>query len=108
LKKVLLDECVDWRLARSLTQFSVYTARQKGWSDLKNGTLLRKAAEEFEVVVSTDRGIEHQNNLKQIGIAVVILLPKRNKLSELTPLVPDLIKAIEKINKGEATCVPKN
>lgn len=39
--RVLLDECVDWRLLRDLTGHDVKTARQMGWSELKNGHLLR-------------------------------------------------------------------
>jgi hypothetical protein len=30
---------MDWRIIRSLTQFEVKTAKQMGWSALKNGTL---------------------------------------------------------------------
>jgi hypothetical protein len=38
--RVLLDECVDWRLLRDLTGHDVKTARQMGWSEVKNGKLL--------------------------------------------------------------------
>jgi hypothetical protein len=35
--KVFLDECVDWRLARDILGHDVKTARQMGWTTLKNG-----------------------------------------------------------------------
>ena len=35
--KVLLDECVDWRLSRDLQEHEVKTARQMGWATIKNG-----------------------------------------------------------------------
>ncbi|HEY7244501.1 MAG TPA: hypothetical protein VH678_11550 [Xanthobacteraceae bacterium] len=38
--KALLDECVDWRLARDLAGHDVKTARQMGWAAIKNGELL--------------------------------------------------------------------
>ena len=46
--RVLLDECVDWRLARELAPHEVKTARQMGWTALKNGELLALAATHFE------------------------------------------------------------
>jgi hypothetical protein len=43
--KVLLDECVDWRLSRDLVGHDVKTALQMGWQGVKNGELLVAAAE---------------------------------------------------------------
>jgi hypothetical protein len=42
--KVFLDECVDWRLARDIVGHDVKTARQMGWTTIKNGTLLTLAS----------------------------------------------------------------
>lgn len=100
---MFIDECVDWRLLRSLEGHEVKTAKQMGWSELKNGTLLREAAKQFDVFLSTDSGIEHQNNLFAIDIAVVILEPKRNKLSELVPLVSKLLKVLPNLQAGTVT-----
>ena len=46
--KVLLDECVDWRLARAIVGHDVKTARQMGWTTLKNGELLLLASQHFD------------------------------------------------------------
>jgi hypothetical protein len=48
--KVLLDECVDWRLSREIAGHEVKTARQMGWSRRKNGELL-------ESIPTAKRGI---------------------------------------------------
>ena len=79
-----------------------------GWSHLKNGKLLREAATKFEVLVSTDQGIEHQNNLNEIGIAIVVLMPKRNKLSEILPMLPEILVALTEVQIGSARYVPEN
>ena len=50
--KVLLDECVDWRLARDIVGHDIKTARQMGWATIKNGELLALAAEHFDVFVT--------------------------------------------------------
>ena len=46
--RVLLDECVDWRLGRELASHDVKTTRQMGWTALKNGELLALAATHFK------------------------------------------------------------
>jgi hypothetical protein len=42
--KVLLDECVDWRLSRDIVGHDVKAARQMGWATIKNGELLAERA----------------------------------------------------------------
>jgi hypothetical protein len=51
--KVLLDECVDWRLGRDIVGHDVKTARQMGWAAIKNGELLALAEKQFEVSIET-------------------------------------------------------
>jgi hypothetical protein len=106
LKSVFIDECVDWRLIRSLTTHQAKTAKQMGWSELKNGTLLREASQKFDIFVTTDKGIKHQNNIIAIDIAVIILRPLRNQLSNILPLVPRLLEVIETAQPRTVTYVP--
>lgn len=50
------------------------TAFERGWSTLKNGELLVAAeAEGFDVLLTTDTHLEHQQNLASRKIAVVVL-----------------------------------
>jgi hypothetical protein len=53
---VFLDECVDWRLARDIVGHDVKTARQMGWTTVKNGALLTLASQHFDVFVTVDQG----------------------------------------------------
>lgn len=46
--RVLLDECVDWRLLRDLADYDAKSLKQRGWEHVKNGALLRLAATEFD------------------------------------------------------------
>ena len=55
--RVLLDECVDWRLSRDVIGYDVKTARQMGWATIKNGELLALAAQQFDVFVTVDRNL---------------------------------------------------
>jgi hypothetical protein len=57
--QVLLDECVDWRLMRDLTGHDVKPARQMGWSEIKNGQLLKLAASAFDVFITVDKNLSY-------------------------------------------------
>ena len=103
--KIFIDECVDWRLTRSFGQYYARTARQMGWSEVKNGKLLRQAAEIFDVFVTVDRGIEHQNNMQEIDIAVAILMCRKNVLSELLTLMPSLLEYIPRAIPNSITYI---
>lgn len=98
--KVFLDECVDWRLARDIVGHDVKTARQMGWTTIKNGTLLTFASEYFDVFVTVDRNLSFQQNLDSFPIAVVVLQAKTNRLADLRPLVPNLLVAIKSAVPG--------
>ena len=88
--KILLDECVDERLAHDFAGHDVLTVRQMGWKGKKNGDLLPLAVENFEAFVSTDRNLSFQQDLTRFRIAVLILAVPTNRLSDLRPVVPAL------------------
>jgi hypothetical protein len=92
--RVLLDECADWRLARDIVGHAVKTARQMGWTTIKNGELLALASQHFDVFVTVDRNLSFQQNVGSFSIAVLVLHARTNRLAHLTPLVPSLLAAI--------------
>jgi hypothetical protein len=100
--KVLIDEWVDWRLARDIPGHSVKTARQMGWTTIKNGELLALAAAEFDVFVTVDRNLSFQQKLGSDPVAVIVLGATSNRLADLRPLVPKLLAAIERAQPGIA------
>jgi hypothetical protein len=97
---VLLDECVDWRLSRGLGGHEVKTARQMGWSAIKNGELLALASEAFDVFVTVDRNLAFQQNLKARSCAVIVLVSRSNRLADLETLMPQLLESIERARPG--------
>ena len=98
--KVFLDECVDWRLSRDLTDHEIRTARQMGWTAIKNGELLTLAAQEFDVFLTVDRNLAFQQDVTGIAIAVIVLEAKTNRLADLRALVPELLLAIRSARPG--------
>ena len=103
--RVLLDECVDWRLSRSIVGHEVKNARQMGWAAAKNGELLALAAGHFDVFVTVDHGVPYQQNVPALGITVIVLHGRTSRLGDLLDLVPELLKAIDAANSGTVTIV---
>ena len=98
--RVLLDECVDWRLARAFVGHEVKTARQMGWAAITNGELLKLAAEHFDVFVTADRNLAFQQNFASLAIPVVVLRAKTNRLADLKPLMSELLTKIDVLRPG--------
>jgi hypothetical protein len=99
--KIPLDECVDQRLAEDLAGHDVHTVKQMGWNSKQNGELLSLAADHFEAFITTDRNLSFQQNLQRFNIAVVVLTAKTNRLSDLRPIVPAVLRVLPFVKKGE-------
>lgn len=101
--KVFLDECVDWRLSRELTGHEVRSARDMGWTSIRNGELLALASQEFDVFVTVDRNLSFQQNVGALSICVIVLRARTNRLADLRHLVPRLLSAIASATPGLVT-----
>lgn len=94
--RILFDHNMPKRLRRHLIGHEVKTTREMRWEDLANGSLLRAAAtDRFEVLLTLDKKIEHEQNLRKLPIAVVVLDARSNALPMLTPFVAPLLKLLE-------------
>jgi len=71
-----------------------------GWGDLDNGDLLDAMTNHFEVLVTVDKNLPHQQRMKDRPVGVVVLRAKSNRLSDLLPLVPDLLAALSTLQAG--------
>lgn len=72
--RILLDHNVPVPLRYWLIGHSVETGYERGWAELTNGALLKAAEEDgFEVVITTDKGIRHQQTLAGRRLALVII-----------------------------------
>ena len=103
-----LDECVDWRLGRELASHDVKTARQMGWTAVRNGELLALASAHFDVFVTVDRNLSFQQAIVSFPISVVVLQARTNRLADLRPLVPSLLSAIEARQPGTVELISQS
>lgn len=99
--RVLLDECLPRKLKREVQGDVVRTVPEVGWAGTKNGALLRLVEREFDVFLTNDQNIEHQQNLKRFDLAVVVLVALTNDIEDLRPLMPAANEAIKTIGPKE-------
>ncbi len=80
---MLLDECVPRKPKRELPGHDVYTVTEMGWLGTENGPLLRRAAQEFDVFLTVDQGVEYQQNLFGLDLAIVVMVTATNDIDDL-------------------------
>ena len=94
--RVLLDENLNWRLVRYFDpDCHVTTVDRQGWKGKRNGELLEQAAETFDVLVTMDKSIEHQQNISKYAIGVILISARSNRLNEMY----DELTSIDGLNR---------
>lgn len=99
--KLLLDESLPVRLKQEFRWYQVKTVYEMGWAGKKDSELLKLASEKFDVFLTADRNIQHQQNIKKLAIAVIALAGRTNRYNDLKPLVPKVISLLKDIEPGK-------
>lgn len=100
--RILIDESLPIELAEELLGYDVATVRARRWRGLRNGVLLRTAVDAgFEVILTADQSLRHQQNLTKIGIAVVVVIGVQNRMPDVRPLLPQILTALENMKVGQ-------
>ncbi len=99
--KILLDECLPKKLKREVEADTITTVPEAGWASKKNGELLRLAEQHFDVLLTNDQNIEHQQNLKNFDLVFIVLAAPTNDIEDLKPLMPTVNEALRTIKTGE-------
>ena len=98
--RILLDENLDWRLSRDLPGHTVESVPLIGWRGLKNGALLTEAEKAFDVLLTMDSNMMHQQDLTRFRIAIVVLKAQSNRLADTRPLMPKVLAALPTAKPG--------
>jgi hypothetical protein len=103
--KILLDE----NLPHELRHFFLHpdearTVTFMGWNGIRNGELAARAASaHFDVLVTMDRSLEHQQG--RLPLALIVLEAPSNKLDALRPLMPRVLAALTRCQPGRVILV---
>lgn len=99
--RILLDENLPIDLARRLEPHEVQTVTGVGWEGVKNGELLRRAAENFDAFLTMDRNLEFQQPLARQPFGIVLIRASSNRMAHLEPLLPLILEALDGLNAGD-------
>jgi hypothetical protein len=92
-------------LTEEFSHHAVKTVSEMGWAGLKNGELLYKAQEHFDVFMTTDRNLSFQQNLTQYDIAILVLCPLSDKFSDVLTILPKALEQLTNLEPGKATLI---
>ena len=99
---ILFDHGTPRGIARFLLGHTVIRAKQRGWDTLTNGDLLNAAEEAgFEVLLTTDTNLPHQQNLKGRKLAIVIL--SKNRWTLVRPMMQRIANTVNSARPGTCT-----
>ena len=99
--RLLLDECLPKQLKREFAGHQAQTVPEAGFAGLKNGALLQRAAERFDVFVTVDANLRYQQNASKLAVGVLVLRAVSNDMSDLRPLMPAALAALATIAPGQ-------
>ncbi len=99
--RIFFDHCVDRRLRRLLREYVVLTAYEMRWHEKKNGELLSLVEGEFDLFLTIDQNIKHQQNLSSRSLRFIVLVGSDNQYETLAPLIPKIKETLLTIAPGE-------
>jgi predicted nuclease of predicted toxin-antitoxin system len=107
--RILLDECLPARLWRDLPGHEVQTVPRAGWAGIENGNLLRLISDsgKFDVFLTMDKNLPHQQKLEDLLFAVVILRTKSNRFDDTHPLMPEVFRRVAEFRPGQVYVLPQ-
>ena len=103
--RILLDENLNWRLERFLPGHEVKSVPRLDWAGLKNGKLLARAQEDFDVLITMDGSMASQQNRARLRLAIVALRASSNRLEDTSPLMPKVLKLLPTLKPGKVVRV---
>ncbi len=94
---IIFDQATPVPIRPYLEGHTERTAAQEGWDRLKKGDLLTAAEDAgFDLLLTTDKNIRHQQNLAGRKIAIVVLGQQ-----QWPRLLPHMQRVVEAVNAAK-------
>jgi len=104
--KILLDECLPLDFRFSFPGHDAHTAEWAGFKGKKNGELLRDAElAGYEVLLTVDQGIPHQQNLAARKLSIILIRSRTNQLEDLLSFSEAILNALETMTTGQVVSI---
>ena len=99
--KLLLDENLPKKLKQDFQEHEISTVRERGWSGISNGELLKLMIQNgFDALITFDKNLQHQQNFDKYPIAVIVLTAESNQYKHLQELIVQTKKKLESLPIG--------
>ena len=99
--RILFDQNMSKKLRRDLPEHQITLTREMRWEKLSNGILLGEAQSEFDVLLTMDANLYHQQNVALYDIAVIVLRAYDNDYRSILPMLPEVIELLDRVSPGE-------
>ncbi len=101
--KLLLDECVPRRtkLLFSGSGHTCETVREAGFGGKENGELLSLAEGKFDVLITVDKNLKHQQNITNRRIAILVIRAASNDIDDIRPHLPEMLAVLQTLRLGQ-------
>lgn len=99
--RLLIDECVDPRVKALFPGHEVSTVHEMGWGKLIDGELIALAQGSFDALLTIDKGLEFQQNLKKLSFGVIVAEVRKNQMPHYAAIAQDLLTAVNRIAPGQ-------
>lgn len=100
-----MDEGVPDVIQKRLSHLAIFTVREMGWLGVKNGILLDQMSGDFQIIVTTDKNLPHQQNLRRRQISVIIL--PSNDIPSIIEMLPQIEQAISTLAPGDVKALER-
>lgn len=99
--KFLFDHNLPRQLRDLLQPHEATLTKEARWDGLENGELLDLAQHKFDVLLTTDSNLYHQQKVEQFDITVIVLRAYENSQDFLEPLIPQVLAILPTIEPGK-------
>jgi predicted nuclease of predicted toxin-antitoxin system len=97
--RILFDQGTPVPLKQYLPGHQIETAFERGWARLSNGELIAAAEKDFDVLVTTDKNLRHQQSLSARKLAVLVL--PTTSWPRLRAHMEQIVATLAQIKPGE-------
>ena len=87
-----------------LGHLAIRTLQEMGWAGIKNGELLRRIEGEFDVLITADQRLRHQQNLAGRTLSIIVI--PTNQVRAVSSLLPAIENALKLVQPGALIEIP--
>jgi len=77
------------------------TVREAGFGGKENGELLSLVEGKYDVLITVDKNLKHQQNIARRRIAILVIRAASNDIDDIRPHSPEILVALKSLKPGQ-------